>query len=95
MRDKSKISSSEEIHHVALNENESETVNDLSVDNDSNDNNSNNFMSAALFMHSVLSITVSEATVCQDREQFKNSERECQNADYCFIDSEIFNSVYD
>ena len=29
MRDKLKISSSEEIHHVALNENESETVNDL------------------------------------------------------------------
>ena len=74
---KSKISSSEEVCHVALNENESETVNDLFIDNDSNDSSSDNFMSAVLFMCSVFSVTVLKVTVCQDERQFRDSEREC------------------
>ena len=64
MRDKSKISSFEEIHHVASNENEFKIVNDLFVDNDSNSSSSNNFMSAVLFTHFAFSVAVSEATVC-------------------------------
>ena len=95
VRDESKISSSEEIHHVTSDENEFKTVNDLFVDNDSNDSSSNNFVSTALFMHSVSSVTVFDVTAHQDREQFRDSERECQSADHCFIDSEISDSVYD
>ena len=63
MKDKLKISSFKEIHHVALNENESETVNDSSVDNNSNNNSNNDFVSAMLFMCSVSSIAVLNATV--------------------------------
>ena len=95
VRDELKISSFKEICHVALNENEFKTVNDLSVDNDSNSSSSDDFVSAALFMCFVSSITVSDATACQDEEQFKDSERKCQSADHCFINNEIFNSVYD
>ena len=94
MRDELKISSSEEICHVTSDENESETVNDSLIDNDSNDSSSNDFVSAVLFTHSALSVTVSDVTVCQDERQFRNFERKCQSADHCFIDSEIFNSVY-
>ena len=50
MRDKLKISSFEEIHHVALNENEFKTVNNLFVNNDSNSNSNDDFVSAVLFM---------------------------------------------
>ena len=95
VRDELKISSSEEIHHVTLNENEFKTVNDLSVDNDSNSSSSNNFVSTASFTCSVLSVTVFNATAHQDRRQFRDSEKKCQSADHCFIDNEIFNSVYD
>ena len=94
MRNKSKISSSEEICHVASNENESETVNDLSVDNDSNDSSSDNFVLTVSFMCSVFSVTVLKATACQDREQFRDSKKKCQSADHCFIDSEVSDSVY-
>ena len=77
MRNESKISSSEEICHVALNENEFKTVNDLFIDNDSNDSSSDDFVLTALFMCSAFSVTVFKVTACQNREQFKNSEREC------------------
>ena len=95
MRNELKISSSEEIHHVTLNENESETMNDLFVDNDSNSSSSNNFMLTVSFTCSVFSVIVFNATVCQDERQFRDSERECQSADHCFIDNEISDSVYD
>ena len=95
MRNKLKIFFSEEICHVALNENESETVNDLLVDNDSNDSSSDNFVLTVLFMCFVSSVAVFNVTVCQDERQFRDSERECQSADHCFIDSEISDSVYD
>ena len=95
MRNELKISSSEEIHHVASNENEFKTVNDSFIDNDSNSSSSNNFISAASFMCFTFSVTVFNATVCQDREQFKDFKKKCQSANHCFIDSEIFNSVYD
>ena len=95
MRNELKISFSEEICHVTLNENEFKTVNDLFIDNDSNSSSSNNFMLIASFMCSAFSVTVFDAIVHQDKEQFRDSERECQSADHCFIDSEISDSVYD
>ena len=64
IKDKSKISSSEKIYYVVLNENESETVNNSFVDNDSNSSNSNNFMSAVLFTCSVSSVAVFNTTIC-------------------------------
>ena len=94
IRNKSKISSSEEICHVALNENEFKTMNDLFIDNNSNNSSSNNFMLVVLFMCSALSVTVLNVTVCQDKRQFKNFERECQSTNHYFINNEIFNSVY-
>ena len=95
MRDKSKISSSEEICHVTLNENEFEIVNNLFIDNDSNNSSSNDFVSAASFTCFVLSVTVFNVTAHQDKRQFRDFERKCQSANHCFIDNEIFNSVYD
>ena len=95
MRNKSKISSSEKICHVALNENEFKIVNDLFIDNDSNDSSSNNFMSATLFMCFAFSVAVFKVTAHQDRRQFRDFEKKCQSADHCCIDSEIFNLVYD
>src|SRR5690625_1628 len=53
VRDESKISSSEEIRHVASNENEFERVNDSLVDNDSNDSSNDDFVSTASFTRSV------------------------------------------
>ena len=94
VKDKSKISSSEEIHHVTLNENEFKTVNDSFIDNDSNSNRSDDFMLTILFTHSAFLVIVFDVTAHQDREQFRDFKRECQSADYCFIDNEIFNSVY-
>ena len=95
VRDKLKISSFKEVHYVTSDENESETVNDLSVNNDSNSSSSNNFMSTVLFMHFVLSVIIFKMTAHQDRKQFKNFEKKCQSADHCFIDNKISNSVYD
>ena len=63
MRDKLKISSFEEICHVALNENEFKTVNDSFVDNDSNSSSNDNFVLTISFTHSVLSVAVSATTV--------------------------------
>ena len=62
MRDKLKISFFEKICHVALNENESETMNDSFVDNDSNDSSSNDFVLTVLFMCSILSVAVLNVT---------------------------------
>ena len=95
VRDESKISSSEEIRHVASNENEFKRVNDLFVDNDSNNSSNDDFVSTASFTRSALSAAVLDATVRQVEEQFRDFEEECQSADHYFIDSEIFDSVYD
>ena len=95
MRDKLKISSSEEICHVTSNENEFRIVNDSLIDNDSNSSSSDNFVSAVSFTHSVSLVTVFNMTVHQDKKQFRDSEKKCQSADHCFIDSEISDSVYD
>src|SRR5690625_1681330 len=95
VRDESKISFSEEIRHVASNENEFERVNDSFVDNDSNDSSNDDFVSTASFTRSALSVAVLDATARQDERQFRDFERKCQSADHCFIDSEIFDSVYD
>ena len=62
MRDELKISLFKEIHHVALNKNESETVNNSLVDNDSNSSSNDNFMLITSFMHSIFSITVLKIT---------------------------------
>ena len=77
MKNKSKVSSFKKIHHVTLNENEFKTVNDLFIDNDSNDNSSNKFMLTALFTCSVFLIVVFNATAHQDKKQFKNFKRKC------------------
>ena len=77
MKNESKISSSEEICHVTSDENESEIINDLSVNNDSNSNSSDDFVSAMSFTHFVLSIAVSDVTVYQDERQFKDFEKKC------------------
>ena len=95
IRNKLKISSFEKICHVTLNENESETVNNSFINNDSNDSSSDNFMLIASFTCSVFSVTVFDVIVCQDKEQFKDSKRKCQSADHYFINNEIFNSIYD
>ena len=63
IKNKLKISSFKEICHVALNENEFKTMNDLFVDNDINNNSSNNFMLTALFIYSALLIVVFNMTV--------------------------------
>ena len=94
VRNKSKISSSEEILHVISNENEFETVNDLFVNNDSNDSSSNNFVLTVLFTCFTFLVAVFDVTTHQDKEQFRDFERKCQNADHCFIDSEISDSIY-
>ena len=75
IKDELKISFFKKIHHVALNENESKTINDLFVNNDSNNSSSNNFILTVLFTCSVFSITVFDVTVCQDEKQFKNFKR--------------------
>ena len=90
-----KISFFEEICHVALNENESETVNDSLINNDSNSSSSNDFVSAASFTCSASSVAVLKITAHQNERQFRDFERECQSTDHCFINNEIFNSVYD
>ena len=77
IRDESKISSSEKICHVASDENEFKTVNDLFVNNDSNSSSSDDFVLTVSFTHSALSVTVSDVTAHQDREQFRDSERKC------------------
>ena len=94
VRNELKISSFEKICHVALNENESKTMNDSFIDNDSNSSSSNDFVLTVLFMCSVLLVTVLKVTVCQNKRQFKDSKRECQSADYCFIDNEISDLIY-
>ena len=77
VKNKLKISFFEKIHHVTLNENEFKTVNDLSVDNDSNNSSSNNFVLATSFTCFALLVIVLNVTVYQDKEQFKDFEREC------------------
>ena len=77
MKNELKIFSFEEICHVASNENEFKTVNDLFINNDSNSSNSDNFMSAVLFTYFIFSITIFNVTVYQDRKQFKNFKRKC------------------
>ena len=62
MKNESKISSFEEICHVASNENESKTVNNLSVDNDSNDSSNDNFILIVSFMCFILLIAVLNVT---------------------------------
>ena len=62
MKNESKISFFEKIHHVASNENEFKIVNNLFIDNDSNNNNSNNFISVILFTYFTFLITVLNAT---------------------------------
>ena len=63
IKNKLKISSFKEIYHVALNENEFKTVNNLLIDNNSNSNSNNNFMLTVLFMCFVFSVTVLNVTV--------------------------------
>ena len=77
MRNELKISSSEKIYHVTLNENEFKTMNDLSVDNDSNNSSSNDFVLIVLFIYSTFSVAVFNATVCQDEKQFKDFKKKC------------------
>ena len=50
-------------------------MNDLFVNNDSNDSSSNNFILTTLFTHFTFSITVSDVTVCQNERQFKNFKK--------------------
>ena len=95
MKNKLKISFFEKICHVALNENEFKTVNNLFVDNDSNSSSNNNFMLIASFMCSIFSVTVFNVIVHQNKRQFKNFKKKCQSADHCFINNEIFNLIYD
>ena len=64
IKDKSKISFFKKIHHVALNENEFKTVNDLFIDNNSNSSSNNDFMLIALFIYFALLVIVLNATVC-------------------------------
>ena len=94
MKNELKIFLFKKICHVALNENESETVNDLFINNDSNNSNSDDFVLIMSFMHSVLLITVFNITVCQNEKQFKDFKKKCQSADHYFINNKIFNSVY-
>ena len=63
MKNELKISFFKKIHHVALNENEFKIVNDLLIDNDSNDSSNNNFILIALFTHFALSVAVLNATI--------------------------------
>ena len=63
-----KISSSEEICHVALNKNEFKTMNNLFVDNDSNSSSNNDFMSTVLFIHSAFSVAIFDVTAHQDKK---------------------------
>ena len=77
MKNELKISSFKKIHYVALNENEFKTMNNLFIDNDSNNNSSNNFMLTTLFIHFVFSVTVFNATTHQNEKQFKDFKKEC------------------
>ena len=63
MKDESKISFFKKICYVALNENEFKTMNDLSVDNDSNSSSSDNFVLTVLFMCFALSVAVFETII--------------------------------
>ena len=62
MKNKSKISFFKEICYIALNENESETMNDLFIDNDSNSSSSDDFILIISFTYFALSVAVLNAT---------------------------------
>ena len=66
MKNKLKISSFEKIHHIVLNKNKSKTMNDLLVNNNNNDSNSDNFVLTALFMCFISLIIVFNVTICQN-----------------------------
>ena len=63
VKNKLKISSFKEIYHVASNENEFKTMNDLFVDNNSNNSSNNHFILTASFIHFALLIAVFNVTV--------------------------------
>ena len=48
-----------------------------------------------LFTHFIFLIIILNVTIYQDKEQFKDFEKKCQNVNYCFINNKIFNLIYD
>ena len=63
MKNKLKIFFFKKICHVTLNENKFKIINDLFVDNDSNNSNNNDFVLTILFTHFTFLIIVSDTTI--------------------------------